>query len=193
MVFIAVLSVGYSVSVHFLALERQELEKVKKELSVSRDSLLLAEGKLIQQRQKTDTLISEKQNEIESLETGINKVKRSNYTLKQRADSAQDRYLREKTIQRCDSALNEKNSLLAGKDAEIDSLDKYAREYEDLALLFQSKAEINDSLYQKYKGEYDKCYNAFSKIVPPKKETFWDKNKAVITFIAGAGIMYIIK
>jgi len=59
-----------------------------------------------------------------------------------RADSAEERYNRQKTIERCDSTIKHKNIVIRSKDSLINSLDQEAQEYSSLAYTYQCKYAI---------------------------------------------------
>ena len=59
-----------------------------------------------------------------------------------RADSAEVRYNRQKTIEGCDSTIKHKNVVIRSKDSLINSLDKEAQEYSNLAYSYMGKYSI---------------------------------------------------
>jgi len=60
----------------------------------------------------------------------------------ERADSAEERYNRQKTIEGCDSTIMHKNIVIWSKDSLINSLDIEAQEYSSLAYTYQCKYAI---------------------------------------------------
>jgi hypothetical protein len=192
-IFLVVLLVSTGITISLNSNLKKEMANMeaKHSIDISKERIKTAEMYLLSMSAQKDSLVNKHNAEISVLNGNIAKLKKEGKGDKQRADSAEARYEREKTIEKCDAVIEAKNELISTQVEIIDSLEVQSSNYEDLALLFQSKAEIKDSLYRSYKREYELCYEKVNSITVHKK-TFWDKNKFAIGLIAGVGITYAI-
>lgn len=93
--------------------------------------------------------IKQSELDLQKAKSGTLKAKQQAATYKELADSAEARYKRSKSIERCDSTIAAKNVEISGLIAENDSLDAEAQCYSDLLLVQKQKvsnleAEIVD-------------------------------------------------
>lgn len=89
-----------------------------------------------------DSSIVKQENEISNSKLVIKKQRKEIIVYTDIADSLEQAYLNDKSIERCDSTLNAKNVLLAEKDTLINDLDNEAQKYSDNIVTLKSK--IND-------------------------------------------------
>lgn len=145
-----------------------------------------------------DSMIDKSDSVIALKDATIKKQKKAISSSRIESQKYQELYEKTKTIALCDSTLKHKDELTAFQEYQIDTLSSQVVEYSDLALLYQSKVEIQNGVIEKSNEANIACQNYVQNLRKQlaKENNWWNRNKkwvyAAGGFAGGAALTKII-
>lgn len=140
---------------------------------------------LIQQK---DSIEAIHKTEISNYSEKINQLRGSLSRDRQRADSAEARFNRFRTLYDCELALLAKNTVIVSQDSVITTLEHQVGSYTDLVEVFAQKDVLKDSLISVKDNSFKECLrinDGLNKTIA-KQNTWWRRNQKWFYLAAGA-------